>query len=304
MKYSIALPTDRVDAPDEFVTGEAVIEIASAVERLGLDAVFVTDHPAPDSKWLAGGGHHALEPMVALSFAAAATTELRVHTHIYVLAYRNPFFAAKSIASLELMSGGRSIIGIGPGYLRAEFDALGVDFDSRVEQTDETVELMRRVWSGETVSGETERFRARGVEQRPVPARQPTLWFGGNSRRSIDRAARLGQGWSPFPTAPQLARTAKTASIESLDDLAIRMSWLRESCEAAERTEPIDVCFAGFTAYDYGRDPTRAQALIDELGVMAEMGVSWVTVGFGGSTRGEMLERLEGFAADVVAQLD
>ena len=115
MKFSIALPTDHVSRPDEFVTGDAVMEIAAAIEAAGLDACFVTDHPAPDAKWLGAGGHHALEPTVALSFAAAATTTLAVHTHIYVLAYRNPFLAAKAIASLDQLSGGRSIIGIGPG---------------------------------------------------------------------------------------------------------------------------------------------------------------------------------------------
>src|SRR3954451_23364642 len=73
MRYSVGLPVDHVRYPDEFVTGDAIAEMAAAVEAAGLDAVFVTDHPAPDDRWLAGGGHHALEPLVALSFAAAPT---------------------------------------------------------------------------------------------------------------------------------------------------------------------------------------------------------------------------------------
>jgi probable F420-dependent oxidoreductase len=303
VKCSIALPTDHVSRPDEFVTGDAVMEIAAAIEAAGLDACFVTDHPAPDAKWLGAGGHHALEPTVALSFAAAATTSLAVHTHIYVLAYRNPFLAAKAIASLDQLSGGRSIIGIGPGYLRAEFDALGVDFEQRVELTDEAVDVMRRLWDGETVAGESKHWSARGVEQRPVLDRQPTLWFGGNSRRSIERAARVGQGWSPFPTAPSLARTTRTASIESLDDLAPRIELLRELCEREGRTEPVDVCFSGFAGYAYGSDPTQVGPVVDELGAMAEMGVTWVTVGFEASTRAQMIERIQRFAEEVAAQL-
>ena len=303
MRFSIALPTDRVNRPLEFVTGDAVMEIADAIEAAGLDACFVTDHPAPDAKWLGAGGHHALEPTVALAFAAAATTSLAVHTHIYVLAYRNPFLAAKAIASLDQLSGGRSIIGIGPGYLRAEFEALGVDFDRRVELTDEAVSVMRRVWTGETVAGESTHWSARGVEQRPIPARQPTLWFGGNSRRSIERAARVGQGWSPFPTAPSLARTTRTASIESLDDLATRIGLLRELCEREGRTDPIDVCFAGFAGYTYGTDPTQVGPLVDELGAMDAMGVTWVTLGFEASTRAELIERIQRFADEVPPQL-
>jgi probable F420-dependent oxidoreductase len=303
MKFSIALPTDHVSHADEFVTGEAVMEIAAAIEAAGLDGCFVTDHPAPDAKWLGAGGHHALEPTVALSFAAAATTSLAVHTHIYVLAYRNPFLAAKAIASLDQLSGGRSIIGIGPGYLRAEFEALGVDFDQRVELTDEAVAVTRRVWAGETVAAESKHWSARGVEQRPIPAQQPTLWFGGNSRRSIERAARVGQGWSPFPTAPALARTTRTASIESLDDLAPRIELLRELCDREGRTDPVDVCFSGFAGYAYGSDPSQIAPLVDELGAMAAMGVTWVTLGFEASTRAELVERIQRFGDEVPGQL-
>src|ERR1044071_3063582 len=90
MRFTIGLPTDHVARADEFVTGEAVMECARVAEESGFDACFVTDHPAPDIKWLEGGGHHALDPFVALSFAAAATTRLRVQTHILVLPYRHP----------------------------------------------------------------------------------------------------------------------------------------------------------------------------------------------------------------------
>ena len=74
MRFTIGLPTDHVRRAEEFVTGDAVMECAGTAEAAGFDACFVTDHPAPDAKWLAGGGHHALDPFVALSFAAAATT--------------------------------------------------------------------------------------------------------------------------------------------------------------------------------------------------------------------------------------
>ncbi len=81
------------------------MECAAAVESIGFDACFVTDHPAPDAKWLAAGGHHALDPLIALSFAAAATTRLRLQTHIMVLAYRNPLLTAKSLLTLDGLSG-------------------------------------------------------------------------------------------------------------------------------------------------------------------------------------------------------
>ena len=108
MRWSLALPTDRVDRAEEFLTAGAVAEAARAAEAAGFDAVYVTDHPAPDRRWLDGGGHHALEPTVALAFAAAATDRLLLQTNVYVAAYRNPFLAAKAISSLDVLSDRKS----------------------------------------------------------------------------------------------------------------------------------------------------------------------------------------------------
>ena len=132
LQFSFELPTLRVDSPAEFVTSEAIADIAHAAEAAGYGAVHVTDHPAPDTRWLDHGGHHALDPFVALSFAAASTSSINLLTNIYVAAYRNPFLGAKLIQSLDVLSNGRLILGTGAGYLKPEFRALGVDFDSRV----------------------------------------------------------------------------------------------------------------------------------------------------------------------------
>ena len=171
VRWSLALPSDRVDRPEEFLTGRAIAEAARAAEDAGFGAVYVTDHPAPDQRWLEGGGHHALEPTVALSFAAAATQRLRLHTNVYVAAYRNPFLAAKAIASLDVLAGGRVILGVAAGYLRPEFGALGVDFDERNALLDEAIDLMRRVWTEDEVAAEGRHFRARAVTMRPRPDR-------------------------------------------------------------------------------------------------------------------------------------
>ena len=161
MQFSIGLPTDRVEQASEFVTGDAVIECARVAEESGFDACFVTDHPAPDAKWLAGGGHHALDPFVALSFAAAATTRIRVQTHILVLPYRNPLLTAKSVLSLDVLSNGRVILGVAPGYLKPEFGALGVEFDERNELTDEAIDVMRTLWTDGEIETEGRHFRTR-----------------------------------------------------------------------------------------------------------------------------------------------
>src|SRR5712675_1003599 len=163
MRFSVALPTDRIERAAEFVTQAAVAEIALAAEDGGFDACFVTDHPFPPHRWLYGGGHHALDPFVALSFAAAATSRLRLQTHILVLPYRNPLLTAKSVLSLDVLSGGRVILGVASGYLKPEFAALGVDFDERNDLTDEAIDVMRRVWTEDEVVAEGRHFRTRGT---------------------------------------------------------------------------------------------------------------------------------------------
>jgi alkanesulfonate monooxygenase SsuD/methylene tetrahydromethanopterin reductase-like flavin-dependent oxidoreductase (luciferase family) len=143
MRYSIALPVDHVEFAEEFCTGEAVAEIAAAADRLGYHMVFATEHPMPERKWLESGGHHALDPFVTLGFAAAATRRLRLLTNLIVLSYRSPFVTAKAATTLDRLSAGRLTMGVGAGYLEAEFRALGVDFETRNQATDEALKAMK-----------------------------------------------------------------------------------------------------------------------------------------------------------------
>ena len=239
MRFSVQLPTENVDATDEFLSAEAIGEMARAAEAAGFDACFVTDHPIPGTRWLAGGGHHSLDPFVALSLAAAATTRIRLQTNVLVLPYRNPFLAAKAAASLDVASGGRLILGVATGYLESEFEALGVPLEERNELADEALEVMVESWRGRDVRFKGRHFIARGNTALPRPAQRPhpPLWVGGNSKRAIRRAVEYGQGWLPFPTPAKLARHIRTAVIESLDDLDERIAYAREHAAAVGRSE-------------------------------------------------------------------
>jgi probable F420-dependent oxidoreductase len=286
MRFSVGLPVDRSDRPDEFVTGAAVAEMAQAAEAAGFDACYVTDHPAADQQWLSGGGHHALEPLVGLAFAAAATTTLRLHTHVYVAAYRNPFLAAKSVATLDALSGGRVILGVAAGYLRPEFGALGVEFDERNALLDEAIAVMRRAWSEDEVAVEGRHFRARAVTQRPRPAQSAgvPIWIGGNSTAAMRRAVEVGDGWSPFPNPVAAARATKTPAITDLDSFSARLDAARAHARAIGRTAPLDVCFAPFHQDD---DPAP----------LAALGVTWLTVQFDrAATRSEWIGRMQDYA--------
>ncbi|MFN8051199.1 MAG: TIGR03619 family F420-dependent LLM class oxidoreductase [Acidimicrobiales bacterium] len=270
----VALPTDHVDRPEEFVTGAAVAEMSRHAERCGLDAVFVTDHPAPDDRWLAGGGHHALEPTVALSFAAAATTTLRVVTNIYVLAYRAPLLAAKTLATLDALSGGRLTVGVAAGYLRPEFRALGADFEHRGERLDEAIAVLRSAWTGSSYAGEGPGWSARGTTILPLPAQPggPPIWCGGNSRAAMTRAVTGADGWLPFATPAGMSGAVRTAEIATLDDLAARLDLLDRLCEEHGRAERPTICFTPISTW---AEPER---LLDEVGRLGELGVDWVSV--------------------------
>jgi len=306
VRFSVHLPTDRVQLGNEFVSGPGVAEVARCAESAGFDACYVTDHPFPSGRWLAAGGHHALDPWVALSFAAAATTRIFVQTHIAVLPYRNPFLTASAVASLDVLSGGRLIVGVAAGYLRGEFRALGADFEERNERSDEALVAIKRALTEEGVVAEGPGWKARGNTLLPHPVQRPhpPFWVGGNSRRAIRRAVDLGEGWVPFPTPGIRPSAVRTASMESLEDLAERIGYLRDYAKQVGRTTPLDICFMpfGFSMHDkQGVDTARFAAVVAEL---AAMGVTWLTVGMPGRNRDAYCESIRRFGDDVLAKLD
>jgi probable F420-dependent oxidoreductase len=297
MQVSLGLPVHRVDAAEEFVTGAAVAEVARAAEAAGFAAVFVTDHPAPPARWVRGGGHVTTDPLVTLGFAAASTSTLRLQTNLFVPAYRHPLVAAKAVATLDRLSGGRVILGVGAGYLEPEFAALAADFENRNDVLDDALRTMVAAWSADDVDG---------VATTPRPAQQPgpPMWIGGNSRRAIRRAVALGQGWVPMPSPAAAAAHLRTPGLESLDDLRVRLDYLREQCAAAGRdASELDIAFMPSGLDMFARATPDAARVIDDIGALAAIGVSWVTVALPADTRRDLLAAIDSFGADIIARL-
>ncbi|XUL93871.1 LLM class F420-dependent oxidoreductase [Streptomyces galilaeus] len=220
----------------------ALHEVAAAAERAGFDGLSLSEHPAPSARWLASGGHQSLDPLVALAFAAAATQRLRLHTNLAVAPYRNPLLLAKAAATLDKLSGGRLVLGLGAGYMKSEFYALGVELAERNALFDEVLDVLPLHWSGEPFSYRGTHFEARDVIARPRPAQNPIpIWIGGNSKLSRRRAAERAQGWMPMIGPPELSATTRTVAITSLAELSGLIKEMRETAAAAGRTEPIDV---------------------------------------------------------------
>jgi probable F420-dependent oxidoreductase len=304
VRFSVQLPTDQVSHGAEFVSAEAVAELARAVEDAGFDACFVTDHPFPGDRWLAAGGHHSLDPFVALAFAAAATARLRLQTNVLVLPYRNPFLVAKAAATLDVLSGGRVILGVAAGYLKSEFAALGADFDGRNDAADEALRAMKLAWQQDGVRLAGRGFEARGNTMLPRPAQQPhpPIWVGGNSRRAIRRAVELGDGWIPFPTQERSAPHLRTAALETLRDLEDRLAYAREHAAAVGRTAPLEIGFMPFGADLFSREPLDPGRFRAALGELEALGVSWVMLSLPCESRAEYRERVAGFGSGIIAR--
>ena len=305
MRFSAQLPTDRVTKGAEFTSAAAIGEMARSLEAAGFDAGYVTEHPFPTDEWLAQGGHHALDPFVALCAVAAATTRLRLHTNILVLPYRNPFLTAKAVASLDVVSGGRVIVGVAAGYLEGEYRALGADFEARNEVADDALRAMKQAWTGATVRCAGRGYEARGNTMLPAPVQQPhpPLWIGGNSRRALRRAAEHAQGWSPFPVPADIGRRTRTAAIESPEALAARIRELRAACEELGRREALDVNFVPFGSGMHEKALPDADAFCEQALRFEEIGVSWLSVGIPGRSRAAYCENAARFGEEIIARL-
>jgi probable F420-dependent oxidoreductase len=301
VKYTITLPTDQVGQAAEFLTAPAVAEMAAAIEAAGFGACNVTDHPFPPADWVSNGGHHALDPLVTLAVAATATTRLRLHTNIFVPAYRNPFIAAKGVATLDTLSGGRVILGVAAGYLAGEFAALGAPYEDRGGALDAALTAMRQAWTGQEVAADGAGWSARGnaMLPRPAAAPHPPIWIGGNSRAARLRAAAVGQGWSPFPARRGMAAAAGTAELDGPDALRRGIEELRSEAQRRGRTEPLDVCMTPFS-HPHHRPRLDPPRLVDEAAELADLGVTWLSIKLPAPSRGDFLRNVERFGEEVI----
>ncbi|OBF98250.1 LLM class F420-dependent oxidoreductase [Mycolicibacter sinensis] len=303
MRFAFTYPIITHPCNPELVSPHGVTAVAKAAEAAGFDAMGFTDHPAPTQRWLDAGGHDSLDPFVAMGFAAAHTRTLRFIPNVVVLPYRNPFVVAKSGATLELLSGGRFTLAVGVGYLKGEFAALGVDFDERTALVEESLDVIRAIWTGDDVSFEGRHFSARGITAHPRPSSCPPIWIGGNTGRARQRAATRGDGWAPFAAPAGLAGTARTAAMDSLDALAAGIEDLRRRCDQANRDwSTIDICFSNLAGGRLGYDDFDASAYLDGLGRLTDVGVTWVQVAVPGDSLTGAIEAIEQFGESVIKE--
>lgn len=193
-------------------SGLTAIEVARAAEAAGFESVWTGEHVVLPDPQVAPSPlpprTPLLDPAVTLAVIATATTRLRLGTGIIILPQRNPLLLAKELASLDVVSGGRLIFGLGIGYLKPEFDALGIDFAHKGARAMEYLAAMLAVWTAEQPAYEGRFVRFRGIDAQPRPVQRPhpPIVIGGGTPAAFRRAVAHGNGWYGF--AMDLAQTA------------------------------------------------------------------------------------------------
>ena len=268
---------------------ETVVELAKAADELGFDFITAQDHSVAPRKWAEeGGGQTWYEPFVVLAYAAAATKRVRLLTDVVIVGYRSPFQLAKISASLDQLSGGRLILGLGVGYLEEEFKILGARFEDRGAVMDDSIEVLKRCWTEEWVDVSTPYFEAKDVSISPQPHQKPRppIWIGGNSWRALRRAVERADGWTPYSGSPDHFREA----------------WSRARDYGLTDDQPFDISMS------LGRGLHKSDGSLDTDSILRQAeeyfdaGVTNLRVGFRATTPGEYVSKMEAFARDVIAR--
>lgn len=288
MQFGVLLPHFGPPARSADVA-ERIRKIAVAADRLGYHVLWTAEHiifPQNISTPYPYGGRFPypvsdpiLGVVATLSYAAALTSRIRLGSSVVVLPYRNPIVLAKELASLDVLSSGRLLLGVASGWLAEEFDLLGVPFRERSGRMDEYVALLRTLWTDERVTFEGRWFSLREAAFFPKPVQQPPpIWIGGSSPAALRRVARLGDGWvaAPRPT---------------VDDLAADITQIRHLAEQHDR-DPASIGVAS------GGGATSIDSLLDRLTRLQQIGVTIanVPVLFWARSFDHSLELMEEFA--------
>lgn len=274
--------------------------VATGAEALGFDSVWASDHIVAPEHFHASMGPIFFDAFVVLSHVSAMTQRVQLGTTVMVTPYRNPVVAAKIIASLDSLSGGRVVLGIGAGGAPDEFAALGIPESQRGVRTDEYLAAMIELWTTDPSSFHGRFASFVGVRFAPKPARKPhpPIWVGGRSDAALKRAVRFGEAWHPTSMP--------------LPALRERMGRLAEFAIQAGRAEPPVTTIHLPVAFEENATPQAERRMgrgapsqvAADLASLAGLGVPTVVCNFRAASTGDVLRAMETFASQVIPQLN
>lgn len=297
---------------------DALIRLVQRGEQLGFDIVTVPDHVviprdiasrypySEDGAFAGADPGECLEQLTVVTFLAANTSKIRVLTSVMVLPHRHPVLAAKTLASIDVLSGGRLIVGVGAGWMKEEFEALGAPpFEHRGTVAAEYLELFKEVWTADTPDYEGSYARVSNVTFLPKPIQKPypPIWVGGESPPALRRAGRHGDAWYPIGNNPRFP-------MDTVERLKAGMVTVREHAEKFGR-DPGQMDFA-YSAGWYddnveqtGSDGSRRvftgnpEQVASDIRQFRDLGVQHLIIGVQAASTKESMERMERFASEV-----
>ncbi|HEX2928763.1 MAG TPA: LLM class F420-dependent oxidoreductase [Candidatus Binatia bacterium] len=312
MDFGLHLPASSAN-----VKAEDLVRFAQQAEALGFYCITVADHvivprnisvPYPytvDGKY-PGTGYH-LETLTTMGFLAGATKQIRFATSVMIAPYRNPIVTAKMLASLDVLSNGRMIVGLGVGWMKEEFENLNAPpYEERGKVTDEYIRAFRELWLSDNPSFNGKHCHFSNIIFLPKPVQKPgiPIWIGGHSKQAIRRAGQLGNGWHPIGGVP-------TIPLEP-EDVAADMSMLREYAEKAGRDpKKIRVALKG-SLFDREKQITpgkrrrfigTAEEVASDIRAYRAVGVDTMIFDVRRPSVAETLERMEWMAKEVFTQV-
>jgi probable F420-dependent oxidoreductase len=271
--------------------------MARAVEDLGFDSLWVSDHIIVPE----GSGYipeFMDEPLATLAFIAAETRHVTIGTSVLIVPYRDPVFTAKFLSTVDYLSNGRLVVGVGAGWLEEEFTALGVPFEERGPRTDEYLRVYRNLWETETSSfeGKWKSYSNMRMFPKGGASRRGTIpiWVGGNGDPSVRRAAELGDGWHPINIGPQ--------------EFGEAVQRYREACARFGR-EPGPICLrhmpGGRTRPGGGAWPLSgtAEEQAADVRAYAEAGLDELMLSLPARTLEDLFGRLRAFMREVAPRV-
>jgi probable F420-dependent oxidoreductase len=300
MQLPVAAQSTVFAAPWEATAGpEELLRVARACDRAGFFYVAVCDHVCIPRERAAAMSTVWYDPVATLGWLAAATRSVRLLSYVYVAAYRHPLQTAKAFATLDALSGGRVILGVGAGHLEGEFTALGIDFARRGALLDDAIDLIAKAFRDEYPQhdGPVWHVRDVGIRPRPVQRPRPPIWIGGNTPAALRRAAARGDGWLPQGTVR--------------DQLPGQIAAIRAHRRRIRGDVPIEIgansewLYLGKPAFDLGPNSRSGSgdAIAASLLELRGIGVTHCGVRFRTRSCDELIDQIDGFAAEVAPHL-
>ena len=290
MEFGVCIPNFGKHA-----NKEAIAKVALRAEEEGYHSVWTTDHIIVPRKHSYPYGN-LFETIVSLAYIAAITKDIRLGTSVVVLPQRDPILTAKQLATIDNLSSGRLIVGVGVGWLKEEFEYLKSEFRSRGRVCDEYIKLMKSLWRGDS-SFKGRYYSLKGFVFSPTPARPggPPIWIGGASPPAIRRAALMGDGWHPVGITPELYKklVAEIRSIRGNDNFtkSIRLTVKLDGAGGTYKSP------TGETRVMLGG---RASDVIKQIEGYVEAGVEHFVVYFGDLRLEEYISKLKRFSSEVI----